>query len=570
MQKVAFVLVSVAGLVSVCACDDTYDLSNVSTDITIGGNISLPVGSTDTLRLERAIELSGNLKVDENGVYALQSSGSMNMNIAKVDRIHIVGLKPDPVVTDLSVGGIGSEPIEFLPISLPFSEVMTIDQYEEVPTEVESLSAIEIEPIRTELVLDLSLANPAAFAKLRDLRVENFTIHLPKALVFSPGIEGLDYATNVLSFTRQFDALGDMRIPLEITGLKRIPKVVDGKLHFVSEMSFDGELAAVGEGVASNNFSDFKLTVSFEIPDFYVSRIKGTINTNIAISDSEILLRNLPEALMDVKTDVNANIVGFAVEVTNPVGVPFDAQLLLTAQDKAGNPINQQVAVPIKVAKAVDYGIPSVSRLYVTNSQTLAIPQGYDRVIVDNLNKIVGKIPLTVSIRTSIDVDKSQEHFFELGKSYNSQANYVVDVPFDLGAGSHIIYREEIDNLNSDLSDIADKVPAMEVYADIFSTIPLALDVDILPVDIYGNDMSSVLEYTEKISLDPGYENAPSQAKQIVIRELKPGALENLDRIELAVDGGVSASSVFLKPSQYLYLKMRAKLPNGVNIREDK
>ena len=110
----------------------------------------------------------------------------------------------------------------------------------------------------------------------------------------------------------------------------------------------------------------------------------------------------------------------------------------------------------------------------------------------------------------------------------------------------------------------------MEVYADIFSTIPLALDVDILPIDIYGNDMSSVLEYTEKISLDPGYENAPSQAKQIVIRELQPGALDNLDRNELAVDGGVSASSFFLKPSQYLYLKMKAKLPNGVNIREDK
>ena len=115
-----------------------------------------------------------------------------------------------------------------------------------------------------------------------------------------------------------------------------------------------------------------------------------------------------------------------------------------------------------------------------------------------NLNKLIGKVPTSIKLQTEVNVDKSQEHFLELGKAYNSQADYVVDVPFDLGAGSHIIYREEIDNLNSDLTDIADKVPAMEVYADIFSTIPLALDVDILPIDIYGNDMSSVLEYTEK------------------------------------------------------------------------
>lgn len=570
VRKGAFLLVSVAGLVSVCACDDTYDLSNVSTDITIGGNISLPVGSTDTLRLERAIELSGNFKVDENGVYALQSNGSMAMKIAKVNQINIKNLKPDPVERDLFVSGVGSGIVESLPISIPFAETMSIDQQESVPAEVESVTKIEIEPVNTELVLNLTLDNIAVLSKLDNLKVLDFVINLPKGLVFAQGIEGFDYNNNALRFTRKFDSDGYIRIPLKIIGLKKLPPIVGGSMHFYNEFTCQGELSAVGKNVTASDFRGFKLNILFDIPNFYVSKIFGKINSKVDIQDSMISLADLPGELTDGKTDVNMNTVGFAVDIINPIGVPFDAVMTMTALDKKGVVINEQVKASLKVNKAVDFDKSSVTKLYVTNSETVAVPSGYERVVVPNLNKLIGKVPTSIKLQTEVIVDKSQEHFFELGKSYNSQANYVVDVPFDLGAGSHIIYREEIDNLNSDLSDIADKVPAMEVYADIFSTIPLALDVDILPIDIYGNDMSSVLEYTEKISLDPGYENAPSQAKQIVIRELKPGALENLDRIELAVDGGVSASSVFLKPSQYLYLKMKAKLPNGVNIREDK
>lgn len=570
VRKGAFLLVSVAGLVSVCACDDTYDLSNVSTDITIGGNISLPVGSTDTLRLERAIELSGNLKVDENGVYALQSIGSMAMKIAKVNQINIKNLKPDPVERDLFVSGVGSGIVESLPISIPFAETMSIDQQESVPAEVESVTKIEIEPVNTELVLNLTLDNIAVLSKLDNLKVLDFVINLPKGLVFAQGIEGFDYNNNALRFTRKFDSDGYIRIPLKIIGLKKLPPIVGGSMHFYNEFTCQGELSAVGKNVTASDFRGFKLNILFDIPNFYVSKIFGKINSKVDIQDSMISLADLPGELTDGKTDVNMNTVGFAVDIVNPVGVPFDAVMTMTALDKKGVVINEQVKASLKVNKAVDFDKSSVTKLYVTNSETVSVPSGYERVVVPNLNKLIGKVPTSIKLQTEVIVDKSQEHFFELGKSYNSQANYVVDVPFDLGAGSHIIYREEIDNLNSDLSDIADKVPAMEVYADIFSTIPLALDVDILPIDIYGNDMSSVLEYTEKISLDHGYENAPSQAKQIVIRELKPGALENLDRIELAVDGGVSASSVFLKPSQYLYLKMKAKLPNGVNIREDK
>ena len=198
------------------------------------------------------------------------------------------------------------------------------------------------------------------------------------------------------------------------------------------------------------------MNILFDIPNIYVSKIFGKINSKVDIQDSMISLADLPEELTDGKTDVNMNTVGFAVDIVNPVGVPFDAVMTMIALDKKGVVINEQVKASLKINKAVDFDNSSVTKLYVTNAETVSVPSGYERVVVPNLNKLIGKVPTSIKLQTEVNVDKSQEHFLELGKSYNSQANYVVDVPFDLGAGTHIIYREEIDNLNSDLTDIAD------------------------------------------------------------------------------------------------------------------
>ena len=156
----------------------------------------------------------------KNGAYALQSNGTMAMKVAKVSQIYIKNLKPDPVERDLVVSGVGSGVVESLPISIPFAETMSIDQQESVPAEVESITKIEIEPVNTELVLNLTLADILALQKLENLKVQDFVINLPKGLVFAQGIEGFDYNTNTLRFTRKFDSDGYIRIPLKIVGLK--------------------------------------------------------------------------------------------------------------------------------------------------------------------------------------------------------------------------------------------------------------------------------------------------------------------------------------------------------------
>lgn len=47
--------VGLAGLM--ISCDSDFDLSNINTDITVGGSIAAPIGTTDTLTLSRLLIL---------------------------------------------------------------------------------------------------------------------------------------------------------------------------------------------------------------------------------------------------------------------------------------------------------------------------------------------------------------------------------------------------------------------------------------------------------------------------------------------------------------------------------
>ena len=67
----AFACLAVAMMPVLSACDSDFDLSDVNTDITVGGDIKVPIGETEELTLSRIIDLTDQLYVDANGAYAL-------------------------------------------------------------------------------------------------------------------------------------------------------------------------------------------------------------------------------------------------------------------------------------------------------------------------------------------------------------------------------------------------------------------------------------------------------------------------------------------------------------------
>lgn len=252
--------------------------------------------------------------------------------------------------------------------------------------------------------------------------------------------------------------------------------------------------------------------------------------------------------------------------MSNPVGVPFGADLTLRALDKNGRYINETVTAHIDVNAGTTE--PVVTKLLLTNSDKMTEP-GYTKVFVPNLAKLVNKIPSEVEINADVEVDKTKEHHIILGKTYHSSIEYVAYMPFDFGAGSHIIYRDGVDGLADDIKDFSDKVKNLdlEIDADIYSTVPFDVAVSITPRDVEGNDLSDVIEYTKTVNVSPGAEGQAAQKRTITLKEKEEGAIGRLDKIDIVVEGNTSDAVTVLKPTQYVLVGLKARLPQGVTIK---
>lgn len=555
------------GLSCVISCDDSYDFSNISTEMNIGGSLSAPIGETDTLRLSRIIDLTEELQVDEHGSYVLQSKGNVSVRIAEVEKVYIQRLSPDVVEVPLPVPAQSARQ-RSLSVDLSVGATMSIEADEAVPSEVVSLSKLTSDPVAVELSFELTLGNPNVFERLSTLEVVDFKLNFPSLFEFAPGIEGMDYANNVLTVSRPFDKNGRLSMPLKVVGLRNLPEVIDGNLHISEKFPLSGTIRLVSDNVSAEELRDLGLNIRVEVPDFDVDRVEGIFAPSIDMSAQRISLGSLPDVLTDPTTHINLNKVGFGVSVENPAGVPFDALLHLSALDESGNPINRQVDVALKVEKAFDYTTSRISRFWVTNIPTFMAPDGYEVVVVPELNRLVGQVPRQVEILPTITVDRSEPHFLQLGKSYVTETDYRVELPFEFGPGSQITYREQVDNLNGDIQDVADMVRELKVTADFTTTVPLDLQLTITPLDIYGKDMSEKLDFTRCLTVAAGSESAPSQVNEFEIREIEDGALKLLDCLQVDVKGNMGSAVSVLKPSQYLMIKMKAHLPKGVTIKE--
>ena len=555
----------------IVSCDNEFDLSDINTDMNVGGSIAVPIGSTETLTLSRIIDETDELTVDADGNYSLSTNGEMNVDVSKVDIIHIKDLSASPKEIELdfgasSIGGV----IPSLDVNLPITTTLVMDAIQDIPTEVEEIDLLDILPINTSIIVKLKPKNPSVISKFSGAKLTDFSLIFPKEVIFAEGISELNYNTNVFktSYAREFDANGQIVLNLPVEGLHNLPNIINHKMAVYEELPCDGRFIATINNVTVEEIDGMTMSVEFVIPDFDVERVKGIINTNVDISEELMEMGDLPDLVTDEDTELNVNTVAFKLSLLNPTGVPFDANLHLQAQNANHQPINLPVDVMVNIKAKQAFGESMTTNLYLTNSESLAAPEGYEKVLVPNLNQLIKKVPEYISVIPDVVINKSQSHYLELGKEFNSKVIYDVKLPFDFGANSHIVYRESIDDLNSDMQDIADYVKNIRIGADIFSTIPFNLNIKIVPIDIFGNDMSERLDFTKEVAIDASTDGSTPQKKTISLKEKTQGALKDLERLDLIIEGNTSAASTVLNSNQYIQVKMSAYLPEGVTITE--
>lgn len=350
------------------SCDSDFDLSNINTDITVGGSIAAPIGATDTLTLSRLIDLTDNLKVDENGAYALTSNGSTVLDIDRIDRVQIKDLSTTPEYFNFSVPSIpGTLPT--LDLTTPMSVTMAINAVQDMPNEVERITSLSVSPVVTTVHLKLSAPG---LGKITGAGVKNFVMDFPDMLQFGAGIEGMDYETNRVTINKNFDSEGNLSVALPIVGMRQLPDIKNHKMTVNERVVCSGTFVGVANGVTAVDLSGMQLTFVYDVPDFQVEDIHGTVDADVVIKPETVNMGDLPDLVTDESTSLNLNTICLKLDVSNPVGVPFGADLTLRALDKNGRYINETVTTHIEVNAGTTE--PVVTKLLLTNSDKMTEP----------------------------------------------------------------------------------------------------------------------------------------------------------------------------------------------------
>lgn len=578
--KGSFLLTSLSlSVLGFVACDENYDLSKgVSTEMSIGGSMSIPVGQTDKLTLSEVIETNDDITVDENGAYAIQKNGSLDVNIPSVDPITITGITPEPVVVDIDTEQGTSRQLAPAAgtnsITVPLNYELEISSIEDIPSEILDLISVNFETVESTIKLVLTQGSIPASDVLKKAELRNFKLKLPEFIELGPGLDFFDYNTNTIVLNQEITS-GEIALNLPISAIRDIAaSISNGKIELSGKVVCSGELYCEfydtpqnsPRRTANGKETNLQLTTYFDVPEIEVNSVESIFDADITIDSQVLSLGEIPEALTDDNTQINLNNVATTFEITNPTGVPFVIDLNFVALNSENQQINQAVDLSVNVPAAIDFNTPKTTKYYITNSASAVAPDGYEKILCENLGKLINKIPNSIQITPSVNTVKTEVSFFELNKAYDTKASYDVALPFDFGPNSQINYTETIDNIHKDLSDVSDYINEMVVTAEIENTIPMRLQLNATPYDLNGLDMSDRLEISQDIIIEAGNDNAPTQTTTIIIKEKTKGALAELDKVDLNIKGNTQEAQTILKPTQYVLIKLNAKLPNGINV----
>lgn len=256
----------------------------------------------------------------------------------------------------------------------------------------------------------------------------------------------------------------------------------------------------------------------------------GTVKPDMNVEPTEVELSNLPDFLQDddVKLDITNPI--FSFKANNPLNTDIELDGIMTGYKDgkvtksvkigSGNGGNQIILKP----SGQDKQTISLTRIKTTLD-------GAANVVVPNLNDIIETIPDRISVKLNPAVKSDNYYTVGLGQDYILDSEYDIDVPLSFGSGLQIVYKDSIDDLNSDLEDIDFKKAVIAITAD--NIIPLQLEIkdnNVIPKDLNGkkiNDIKVTVAGTIKESKE-GKTVATSQLT-ITLEETKDGAIGNLE-----------------------------------------
>ncbi len=579
---------------SSCINEDYSLDKEIDMTVQVGQNLSLPIGQADTIWLNQIIVTEDEEMLAENdGRYVIVEDGDITETIEGIDQIVVdqfnVNLSPyhrgfeindefDNLLPDDLEIEIGEGPFN-IDASLPEDE----GQFNipiALPEEIEAITYVKLTDSNkkdVEVKFGIELTDIPYF--IHELQLNDGEIGLPQVFDFEieeKNEDELKYRKNGETIEIEHVTIpvkngkAAIFIPIKMNGIADPEIDEDGNLILKDHLKFN-IVFSVTKYDSQISIKDLKnIYVSIQphfdlpTPQLLVTEVAGKLNPDDFDLNTDISLADIPDILKEEGTVIGLKDFSLGLDITNPVGIPIKAELVLHARDAQGSEIGE----PVKLALEVE---PLGTTKFNINESSEVIQSG-------SLTDLLSTIPDNVYLEVTqlVIESKTPEQRLVLsgkGNDYQFDIAYDLEVPLEFD-NLHISYSDDVAGLQEDLSEITEWIDCLDLLVTVKNTIPMNIKLDLVPYDASGNIIEGiVLPKAITVAAAPcpvtGSNKLEENISNIEIKlsETRTGALKELDRLHIvAVGENAKGQGVVLRSDEYILLNLSVRLPKGVTV----
>lgn len=555
--------VSCVAMGTVSCTDSDYDLSNVDMTVGLGGGeLKLPVSSSDVIPLKEVLKFSDSEVVDtiEGGDYMFAKNGdAVSPAHPKIDRITVMKLNSQGLDFDLSsklrdaISGLlpsSTKGMKRIRVNITESKIVNTFEYGgPQPQEVEELKEAYI-TARMKLTIRFSENLKKLVGTLGEMKIT-----LPTYMSFEAEGSGFEKEGKSLVF-KDISTSEDLSVAISINKLSMGTQPDElGKLESKDNyITMDGNLkleatitdVEIPTNLSEIDYSDCKIESELLINDdkpVTLDKVTGRFSPTIDLSNlGEANITGLPDFLTegDVCIDLDNPQIVLTLESDLTVGGELAGNIKYWRNGQEGS---FSLPEPIKLkASTENSGEKSVNRICICRYRREEEATKYDQVIeTENIKDLLyPKIIDKIAFSGAATADKNNVYTYELGKTYTIQPSYRLESPLAFGEDAKIVYTEKFEDWNKDIKDfdVTDGT-CIVMEAVVENRIPVHLNVEATPLGIDGSELPSnviKVDIDADIKASSKDTDVATSDLHIVLTPAKQG-LKKLNGIKIKVSG---------------------------------
>lgn len=540
----AIAMIATGAFVAGACTDSDYDFNNIDNTVGIGGELTLPGSSTDTIKLADVLDLDNSdcVKVRDNGDYVFEQTGDeIEVTEIRVDGFTIMEKLTSGQAFVIDLESMAKKNVK-THARTKFSNTQRIRRfvYDGHSDDVVDLTRVSINPAS----MDLSVHFPQGLSSVMPT-IDKLQFFMPEYIVVGSvsgnGNGTLSHSGTVITLTG-VNTSRDLSLTVTTDELVFSADNMDnGELTIENgDITLTGDidmsLEATLDITGTPSQTRFEINNTFNLDTFKPVSAVGKFDPSIDLNSlGNIEINGVPEFLTDGDVRADLDNPQIMVAINNTMNATGLVNGTITAT-KDGRKTASVTVPQMTIHPATTTNICICRR----KTAEIEAEYGSNAYEVPELSTLIETIPDNISFDAEAMADKTKESESMLDHTYTIAPKYSVEAPIAFADNASIVYKDSIDGWHKDLEDydLSDDA-CITVTANIENRVPAYLTLTATPIDENGNDISTDVnvEVSGTVIASPDGEESAYTPLTINITKKTADAMKKIDGLRLTIQG---------------------------------